>query len=121
MFMMIPQGQPMVFTANFDTNEPTKVAWSVYEVGDDGVPVLLLSPAMMTHFGDASAYDVYYSQTFNPVPGKRYMVFMAVYTDTSYTLPAIGYGGEQQLIYVIQQNFGQPVQNLVGVLQCEGN
>lgn len=77
--MLVAAGIPINLPAVFPGADAAKCAMSVYDC--TGVnPVLLLSPFAMKPVAGAA-----YSGKFTPVAGKLYSVFLAVYTDASFT------------------------------------
>lgn len=112
--MLVPAGVPVNFTATFDDANPDFVAMSVYD--DSGSePVLLLSP-----FAMASVRSNVYRGKFTPEAGKLYVVFMAVYTDGTFGTLDTDFTAVEQAAAVICQNLVSPVQNVVGMVLCDG-
>ena len=110
--MLAQGGVVFNFTTSFVNADPDNVAFSVLD--DTGsVPVLLESPVQMLNVeGDV------YRGFFTPLAGKRYIVFMAVYTDDTFT----SFDGDfvQQGLAVVGLNLLPPVQSVIGVVDCNG-
>ncbi len=112
--MLVPAGIPVNFTAIFDDPTPANVAMSVYD--DSGSePVLLLSPEAMSQVAGNA-----YRGKFTPEAGKLYVVFMAVYTNTSFNAFDPAYEASQQAVPVVAQYLTPPVQSVVGTVDCNG-
>lgn len=113
--MLLPAGIPANFTAIFNNPTPAFVALSVYD--DTGLtPVLLLSPTAMNQVTSNA-----YSGKFTPAAGKLYVVFMAVYTDATFTTLDNSFKTAEQAVPVVAQYLTPPVQNVVGLVDCGGD
>lgn len=77
--MLVSAGIPINIPAVFPGANAANVAMSVYDATGTS-PVLLLSPVAMQHVAGAV-----YSGKFIPAAGKLYAIFLAVYTDASFT------------------------------------
>lgn len=113
--MICQVGIPVNFTAVFDGPTPANVAFSVYD--DTGVtPVLLNSPVAMAQVAGNS-----FRGKFTPLAGKLYVVFMAAYTDTTFSSLDPTYAAIQQAVSLSPLTLLPPAQNVVGIIQCGGN
>lgn len=113
--MLVPAGIPVNFTAVFNAPTPSRVALSVYD--DTGLtPVLLLSPVQMNQVSDNV-----YSGKFTPQAGKLYVVFMAVYTDATFTVLDNSFKTAEQAFSVVAQYLNPAVQSIVGTVECGGD
>lgn len=112
--MILPAGIPVNVSACFDGATAANVAMSVYD--DSGTsPSLLSGPTLMTPVvGNA------YRAKFTPVGGKLYVIFMGVYTSGAFSSLDPAFSAQQQSLAVQAQYTTPPVQDVIGVVDCNG-
>lgn len=110
--MICQAGIPVNVTAIFTGPTPTNVAFSVYD--DTGtLPSLVDSPIVMAQVAGNA-----YRAKFTPLPGKLYVIFMAAYTDGTFTSLDPTYAAIQQAVAIAPLPLMPPVQAVVGIVEC---
>lgn len=107
--MLLPAGVPLSFAASFDSPS-LHVALSIYD--NSGVsPVLVYGPVAMTLLTGNT-----YTGKFTALSGKTYVVFMAVYTDNSFTVLNNSY---PEQVSTMETQYLSPIgQNITGIVGC---
>ncbi len=108
--MLLPAGVPASFVT--ESNSPSlAIGMSVYD--NSGVsPILVQGPVRMLPFA-GNAYEA----KFTPAAGKTYLIFIAVYTDFTFTVIDSGYDQQTESVTAMILNT-VVVQNVTGVVDC---
>jgi hypothetical protein len=109
--MLLPAGVPSSFVTS-SNNPDLAVGMSVYD-NSGASPVLILGPVRMVPFvGNA------YEAKFTPQNGKTYLVFIAIYTDLTFTTLQAGYDQQVESVTAMTANNTVVVQNVTGLIDC---
>lgn len=112
--MLVQAGIPNSFTAVFNNPTPAFVAMSVYD-NSGANPVLLLSPVQMGHVNDNA-----YAGKATLSPGD-YVVFMAVYTDATFTVLDPSFKTQEQAVGVSAAYLANAANGVIGKVSCDGD
>lgn len=105
--MLLPAGVSSVFSTC--SNSPDlSVGMSVYDLST-GTAVLVQGPTLMENFVGSA-----YQASFTPLAGKKYVVFMAVYTGED--LETIDDGYDQDTQEVTAMTLVLPAQSVIGLV-----